>query len=87
MGITDIPLDIQRIVTNLNDILYNAIPSLVMAETEEEYLEVQQEVLAELEAADEATAWAWYKEHFDAAREIVTPAFQEYLAYYESVAK
>lgn len=87
MGITDVPLDIQRIVTNLNDILYNAIPSLVMAETEEEYLEVQQEVLAELEAADEATAWAWYKEHFDAAREMVTPAFQEYLAYYESVAK
>ena len=87
LGITDIPLDIQRIMNNLNDILYNAVPSLVMAETQEEYDAIQAQVLAELANADEAVAWEWYSTRFDASKEMVTPAYLEALARYESLAK
>ena len=87
LGITDIPLDIQRIMNNLNDILYNAVPSLVMAETQEEYDAIQAQVLAELANAYEAVAWEWYSTRFDASKEMVTPAYLEALARYESLAK
>lgn len=87
LSITDLPLDIQRIMNNLNDILYNAVPSLVMAESQEEFDAIQAQVLADLENANEATAWEWYSTRFDAAKEAVTPAYQEALERYQSLAK
>ncbi|MGI6653689.1 MAG: hypothetical protein ACOX55_06230 [Christensenellales bacterium] len=87
VGISDIPMDIQRIMNNLNDILYNAIPSLVMAESEEEFLSVREQVLANLVAADEATAWAWCESAFNASKEIMKPLFEEARDLYLATAK
>lgn len=74
-GVSDIPMDIKRIMDNCNDIIYRAMPKLIMAETEEAYLQVQQDVLAQLEEADEATAWAWCLDAWNASKDVILPIF------------
>lgn len=87
MGITDIPLDITRIMTNCNDILYNAIPDLVMAASPEAFEAEQQKVLDALLAADEPIAWAWCEEAFNASKAIMQPLFEQALELYDKTAK
>ena len=70
------PTDIARILEKCNEVIYRAIPKLVMAASEAEYAKVQEEVLAELAAAGEADAWAWCLEAYNSAREIVYPIFK-----------
>ncbi|NLC45398.1 MAG: hypothetical protein GX783_14095, partial [Clostridiales bacterium] len=53
------PTDIQRILTQCNDILFEAVPSLVQAKTEEEFNTIRDSILAELESTGEKTAWDW----------------------------
>jgi hypothetical protein len=53
------PTDIQRILTQCNDILFEAVPSLVQAKTEDEFNAIRDSILAELEATGEKTAWDW----------------------------
>lgn len=75
-AITDVPMDIQRILSTCDDILYTAMPSLIMAESDEEFASIRDEVLAELESAGQEEAWAWYSEQWEAPRAL----FNELLA-------
>lgn len=70
------PTDISRILEKCNDILYRGIPNLVMAATDEEFANVQAQILSDLEAAGEPDAWEWCYENYNSAREIVLPIFE-----------
>lgn len=72
-----LPSDILRILEKCNNVIYTAIPNLVMAETEEEFLKVQSQVLKDLENVDEATAWKWCLNEYNRAKAIVEPIFDE----------
>lgn len=63
-ALTEIPMDVQRVLSTCDDIMYTAMPSLIMAEDEEEFAALRDEVLAELAAADEETAWNWFSEQW-----------------------
>ena len=74
-GINDVPMDIQRIMDECAKVCEMAIPELVMAESDEEYAEIQTRILGELEAAGEPTAWAWAEEQFNAVKAEMEPIF------------
>jgi putative aldouronate transport system substrate-binding protein len=76
-AITEVPMDIQRILTTCNDILYTSMPMLVMAQSDEEFNAVRDEVLAEIEAAGQAEAWAWYQNAWEAPRELFNKLLAE----------
>ena len=69
------PTDVARILEKCNDIIYRAIPKLVMAENDEEFNKIQVQVLDDLKAAGEADAWAWCQTEYNAAFEKVAPIF------------
>lgn len=75
-AITEVPMDVQRILTTCNDILYTAMPMLVMAQSDEEFASIREEVLAEIEAADQAEAWEWYRNAWEEPKNL----FNELLA-------
>ena len=75
-AITEVPMDIQRILTTCNDILYTAMPMLVMAQSDEEFASIRDEVLAEIESAGQAEAWEWYLNAWETPKEL----FNELLA-------
>jgi len=77
MGMTDIPMDLKRIMDACNDVVYRAIPELVMAKTQGEFNDIQQRVLADIAAQDEPKAWEWCETEFNKAKEIVDPIYQE----------
>lgn len=62
MVIEAAPKNINRIDSNVEEITMNAVPSLVMAETDEEFAAAKEALLAELKAADVETSIAWWKE-------------------------
>lgn len=68
-----IPTDILRILTKCNDVVYTAVPKLVMAATQEEFNAIQEQVLADLEKAGEPEAWAWASEAQAKAHSLVDP--------------
>jgi len=72
-AMTAVPTDIGRILEKCNDILYRGIAELVMAETQEEYNAIQANLLDELKAADEATAYEWCNTEFNKALETLKP--------------
>lgn len=76
-GFSDPPMDIKRIMDECSQICQNAMPELVMAETDEEYEAAKQNVLSQLEAAGEPTAWAWAEELFNDVKEDMKPIFEE----------
>lgn len=82
MGITDIPLDVQRVMTNCNDILFQYIAELVTAADTEEFNAVVENCLADIEAAGEADAWKWCSEAYAKSFEVVNPIFEELQAEY-----
>lgn len=67
------PTDIQRILTQCNDILFAAVPKLVQAKTSEEFKQIQEKVLADLKDANEETAWAWAQKANGAAQSFTKP--------------
>lgn len=69
-GLADMPLDMQRTLESCNDVLYTAMPMLIMAETEEEFAAVQEEVLAEVASLGEAEVWEWYQAEWENAKPI-----------------
>ena len=77
IGINEIPTDIQRIMNNCNDIMYRALPELVMAENEDKFLEIQNRIFDDLKTANEPTAWAWCEKAFNDSKAIVEPIFRE----------
>ena len=68
-----IPTDILRILTKCNDVVYTAVPKLVMAANQEEFDAIQEQVLADLEKAGEPEAWAWASEAQAKAHSLVDP--------------
>lgn len=76
-GISEIPMDIKRIMDACSDIAYRAVPELVMAKNEQEYKAVQERVMQELAAADEATAWTWCEKVFNDVKAKMSPIFVE----------
>ncbi len=76
-GISEIPTDIKRILDNCSGIAYRAVPELVMAKDEAEFAAVQERVLQELAAADEATAWTWCETAFNEVKAEMKPIFEE----------
>jgi spermidine/putrescine-binding protein len=80
VGLTNIPLDIERIIQNLNAILYRALPRLITANSDTAYREVQQQVLAELRAAGEPTAWEWVRTNYNRYKTLTDPVIREYWA-------
>lgn len=68
-----IPTDILRILTKCNDIMYTAIPKLVMAADENEFSTIQAQVLEDLKAVNEPEAWAWMQQAQAAAHTQVDP--------------
>ena len=64
-ALSEIPNEIQRIRTAINDIMKAAMPELVMAESDEEWNAIQAEVLAELEEVGEPIAWEWFKTNWE----------------------
>jgi len=67
-AIADMPMDMQRILESCNDVLYTSMPMLVMAESDEEFAAVQEEVLAEIAALGEAEVWEWYVAEWEKVR-------------------
>lgn len=70
------PTDIQRILTQCNDILFAAVPNLVQAKTAEEFKAIQAQVLADLKAANEETAWEWCLAANTKAQEFTKPILE-----------
>lgn len=60
--------DMDRIGQKCKDILYKAVPELVMAASEAEFKEVQTRVLKEIADTGEAEVWAWYLEQWKVAK-------------------
>ena len=85
-GLSDIPLDIKRVMDTCNDILYRNLAKLIMAGSDEEFASLREAVIADIVAADEATAWAWCEEHFNQVRDEIKPIYEDaysvYLANY-----
>ena len=82
MGITDIPLDVQRIMTNCNDILFQYVAKLVTAESDEEFNAIAAQCQTDLADAGEADAWQWCSEAYAKSFEVVNPIFEELQAEY-----
>lgn len=68
-SIIDIPMDVKRTLETCNDIMYAAMPELIMAESDESFEELREKVLAELAEAGEEAAWEWYEEAWQAPME------------------
>lgn len=68
MVIEAAPKDINRIDSNVEEITINAIPSLVMAESDEAFAAAKEALLSELKAADVETSITWWKEAWETAR-------------------
>ncbi len=74
-GVSNVPMDIKRIMDACNDILYRAMPRLVMAESDEAFAAIQAEVFAQLKEAGEETAWTWCLSAWNESKAAVEPLF------------
>jgi hypothetical protein len=79
-GMTDVPRDIERIILELNNIVYRALPRLITAESDTAYQNVQRQVLDELRAAGEPQAWEWVRTNYNKYKNMAMPVINEYLA-------
>ncbi len=79
LGIGEIPMDIKRIMDECSSIAQHAMPELIMAQTDEEFAEIQARLLEEWAEAGEAEAWEWCENAFNQAKAIVQPAFDMYV--------
>jgi len=75
MGIVEIPSDILRIMTTVNEITVRTAPLLIRAETMEEFYAAQAQYWAEIAAAGENTAWEWASQAYEEAWQIASPIF------------
>lgn len=73
-GINQIPDDIKRIMDKCNSIIYQAVPKLVMAKSDSEFTSAQENVMAQLKAANEETAWNWVRQAYNSSKAIIDQA-------------
>lgn len=65
------PDDLKRIQTRAEDAMLKAIPQMVMASTEEEFLEKKQELISQLEALGTKDVIDWITTEFEKGKEEV----------------
>jgi hypothetical protein len=70
------PTEIARILTACNEITNRAMPLLIGAANDAEFTRIQQQLIADVKAAGEQTAWEWAKKEFDSYKTIIDPYFQ-----------
>lgn len=75
-ALTDIPVDIKRTLELCNNVMETAMPELIAAESDEEFLEIQERVLAELAELNEEECWNWFNEQWNEARAKIWPIFE-----------
>lgn len=63
--------DIERIASNCNNILLQAVPTLVKAKSEEEFNQARDKALADMKTAGEETSWKWAQQNFEQARAVL----------------
>ena len=74
---TGLDADQLRIIASCDEILEGRQADLIMAETEEEYLEIQAEVIEEIKALGEEEVFKAYQEQWDAVAAIMGPLVKE----------
>lgn len=83
LALAEIPTERKRVMDNCNDILYQAMPSLIQAESDEEFAEIQADVIAQLNELNVEEQYQWYKEQWAPANELARPFFEAYAAQYK----
>jgi hypothetical protein len=71
------PTDIKRISDGVVQIFERAMPRLIQADTDAEFLQIQNQVLADARAAGEDTVWRWVTTEYGRLEKIVYPLFQQ----------
>ena len=79
-ALADMPMDMQRTMEACNDILYTSMPTLIMAESEEEFAQLRDEVISEILGLGEQEVWEWYKAEWEAPKELYNIYIEETLA-------
>ena len=59
------------------------MPSLIQAESDEEFAEIQADVIAQLNELNVEEQYQWYKEQWAPANELARPFFEAYAAQYK----
>lgn len=83
LALAEIPTERKRVMDTCNDILYQAMPSLIQAESDEEFAEIQADVIAQLNELNVEEQYQWYKEQWAPANELARPFFEAYAAQYK----
>ena len=83
LALAEIPTERKRVLDNCNDILYQSMPALIMAETDEEFAEIQADVIAQLKELGVEEQYEWYKAQWEPANELAKPFFDAYVAQYK----
>lgn len=78
LALSEIPTERKRVLENCNDILYQSMPALIMAESDEEFAEIQADVIAQLVELGVEEQYEWYKEQWSPAAEKAAPLFEAY---------
>jgi ABC-type glycerol-3-phosphate transport system substrate-binding protein len=85
-GLSDAPMDITRIVQNLNNILERAAPRLITAANDAAFQAEQNRVLEELRAAGEPKAWEWVRTTYNKTKPLMDSIIREYnTTYFDSI--
>jgi ABC-type glycerol-3-phosphate transport system substrate-binding protein len=72
-----LPMDIRRIIDSCNEIILRGMPRLIMANSDAEFNREQQQVLTDLRAANEQTAWEWVSKEYNSRARIIEPLFNQ----------
>lgn len=83
LALAEIPTERKRAMDNFNDVLYQAMPALIMAESDEEFKAIQDDVIAQLIEMGVEEQYEWYKEQWNPAKDIANPYFEAYAAQYK----
>jgi ABC-type glycerol-3-phosphate transport system substrate-binding protein len=71
------PMDIKRTSDGVVQIFERAMPRLIQANTDAEFLQIQNQVLADARAAGEDTVWQWLTGEYSRLEKIIYPLFQQ----------
>jgi ABC-type glycerol-3-phosphate transport system substrate-binding protein len=71
------PTDIKRISDGVVQIFERAMPRLIQANSDAEFLQIQNQVLADARAAGEDTVWQWVTSEYVRLEKIIYPLFQQ----------
>lgn len=66
------PDDIKRIQVKVEEIALKAVPKLVMAKNNDEFVKEQNKLISDLKAAGQDTSWAWWQKAWADAKAIIT---------------